>query len=196
LSDGEIAKLWRATDEIGPPFGSVIKLLLLTGCRRNEISGLRWSEISEDGAAINLPGTRTKNHRAHTVPLSKAAQEILAGVQRVPESPFIFTTTGTTPVSGWSKTKRRLDQLMGSVPPWRIHDIRRTVATGMARAGADLPVIERALNHVSGSFGGIVGVYQKHKYADEVRNALQAWANLLLAIAEGRPANVVAIGRK
>jgi integrase len=84
-------------------------------------------------------------------------------------------------VSGWSKTKKRLDHLMG-VTDWRIHDLRRTAATGMARAGADLPVIERALNHISGSFGGIVGVYQTHRYRDEVAAALQAWADLLARI--------------
>jgi integrase len=193
LSDGEIAKLWTATEKLGAPFGPVIRLLLLTGCRLNEIAGLRWEEVAEDGAAITIPGSRTKNHRDHVVSLSKPAQAILAKVGRVPESPFAFTTTGTTPISGWSKTKGRLDQLMGDVPPWRIHDIRRTVATGMARAGVDLPVIERALNHVSGSFGGIVGVYQKHKYADEVRAALDAWADLLLTIVEGRPPKVVPI---
>ena len=82
---------------------------------------------------------------------------------------------------------------MGETPPWRIHDLRRTAVTGMARAGADLAVIERAVNHVSGSFGGIVGVYQKHKFADEVRIALEAWANLLVEIVEGRPANDIAI---
>src|SRR5262249_39293812 len=155
--------------------------------------GLRWEEVAEDGAAITIPGSRTKNHRNHVVPLSKAAQAILAKVERVPESPLVFTTTGTTPVSGWSKTKRRIDQLMGSEPPWLIHDLRRTAATGMARAGADLPVIERALNHVSGSFGGIVGVYQQYQYRDEVRAAMEAWSSLLLTIVEGRPAKVVPI---
>src|SRR5262245_63663199 len=108
-------------------------------------------------------------------------------MQRIPKAEFIFSTTLTTPISGWSKTEKRLDRLMG-VTDWRIHDLRRTAATGMARAGADLPVIERALNHISGSFGGIVAVYQKHKYADEVRAAMEGWSNLLLAIVEGRPA--------
>jgi integrase len=183
LSDGEIVKFWAATDRLGPPFGAVLKLLLLTGQRLNEIAGLCWEDVSEDGTAINLPGSRTKNHRAHTAPLSKAARAILTKVGHVPESPLVFTTTGTTPVSGWSKTKRRLDALMG-VTDWRIHDLRRTAASNMARAGADLPVIERALNHVSGSFAGIVSVYQKHQYADEVRAAMDAWANLLAKIVE------------
>jgi integrase len=190
LTDGEIRKLWAATDKIGAPFGSVIKLLLLTGQRLNEVAGLRWEEIVGD--EIHLPASRTKNKRAHVVALSKPAQAILSKVQRVPESAFVFSVTGYSAISGWSKVKKRLDALMG-VTDWRIHDLRRTAATGLARAGADLPVIERALNHVSGSFGGIVGVYQQHKYADEVRAAMEAWANLLLAIVEGRPAKVVPI---
>jgi integrase len=180
LTDAEIVKFWRATDELNEPFGRVLKLLLLTGQRLNEIAGLRREEIVGD--EIHLPGSRTKNHRAHVVALSTMAQDLLAGAGRVPESPYVFTTTGTTPVSGWSKTKRRLDSLMPDVPPFRIHDLRRTCVSGMARAGADLPVIERAVNHISGSFGGIVGVYQKHKFEHEVRAALQAWAELLARI--------------
>jgi integrase len=193
LTDAEIVKLWAATEKLGAPFGPVIRLLLLTGCRLNEIAGLRWEEVGAD--ALTIPGSRTKNHRDHVVPLSKAAREVLAGVKRLPGSELVFSTTLVTPVSGWSRTKRRIDRLMGDVPPWRIHDLRRTAATGMARAGADLPVIERALNHVSGSFGGIVGVYQRHKYADEVRAALQAWADLLARIVESKPPNVTPIRR-
>jgi integrase len=181
LSDAEIAAFWRATAELRPPFGQVLKLLLLTGQRLNEIAALQWEEIASDGTALNLPGSRTKNHRDHTVPLSSPARSILAGVKRVPDSAFVFTTTGTTPISGWSKCKRRLDSLMG-VEDWRLHDLRRTVITNLARAGADLPVIERAVNHISGSFAGVVQVYQKYKFADEVRTALEKWAVLLLAI--------------
>ena len=180
LSDDEIAKFWRATDAIGPPFSLVLRLLLITGQRLNEIGRLRWEEIVGDD--IHLPGSRTKNHRGHVVPLSSTARDLLAKAQRHPSSPFVFTTTGHSAISGWSKCKHRLDVLMGEMPPWRLHDLRRTAVTGMARAGADLPVIERAVNHISGSFGGIVGVYQKHKFEHEVRAALQAWADLLARI--------------
>jgi integrase len=116
------------------------------------------------------------------VPLSTTGRDLLAGARRVPGSEFVFTTTGTTPVSGWSKTKRRLDSLMPDVPAWRIHDLRRTAVTGMARAGADLAVIERAVNHISGSFAGITGIYQRHQFRAEVRAALAAWADLLARI--------------
>ena len=111
LSDAELVKFWQSTAELGPPFGQVLRLLLLTGQRLNEVAGLRWTEI--DGDEIHLPGSRTKNHRAHVVPLPQAAQEVLASVQRVPGSSLVFTTTGTTPISGWSRTKHRLDALMG-----------------------------------------------------------------------------------
>jgi integrase len=180
LTDFEIIKFWAATGKLNEPFGVVLRLLLLTGARLNEIAGLRWEEIVDD--EIHLPGSRTKNHRAHVVPLSTTGRDLLAGARRVPGSEFVFTTTGATAVSGWSKTKRRLDSLMGDVPAWKIHDLRRTAVTGMARAGADLPVIERAVNHVSGSFGGIVGVYQRHKYRDEVCAALQSWSDFLTGI--------------
>jgi integrase len=180
LSDAELVKFWQSTEELGPPFGQVLRLLLLTGQRLNEIAGLQWEEVSD--TALHLLGSRTKNHRDHTVPLSLPAREVLASVQRVPGSPLVFTTTGSTPISGWSRTKQRLDALMGDVPPWRIHDLRRTAITGMARSGADLPAIERAVNHISGGFGGVTGIYQRHKYADEVRAALDEWAALLLSI--------------
>ena len=115
---------------------------------------------------------------------------------------YIFTTNGETHVSGWSKTKRRLDAKMAelageAVPPWTIHDLRRTCAAGLQRLGVPLPVTERVLNHVSGSFGGIVGVYQRHEYSDEKREALTRWAERVEAIASGQePASdVVALRR-
>jgi integrase len=191
LSDVELKKFWKGTEQIAEPFSSALRLMLLTGQRRREVSEMRYSELSEDLSVWTLPPERTKNKRAHQVPLSPAARDILRNLQS-PSSEFVFSTTARSPISGWSKTKNRLDALM-NVPTWRVHDLRRTAVTGMARAGADLAVIERAVNHVSGSFGGIVGVYQKHKYEDEVRDALEAWSNLLLSIVEDAPANVVAM---
>ena len=129
------------------------------------------------------------------MPLAPQARDILRGIRRVANSECVFSTNGRSPVSGFSKAKARLDEAMG-VSDWRLHDLRRTAVTGMARAGADLHVIERAVNHVSGSFGGIVGVYQQHRFADEVRAALEAWANLLTSIVEGRPANVTPIRQR
>lgn len=132
---------------------------------------------------IRLPGTRTKNHRAHDIPLSPLAQQILSSFLVDPKlSEFIFTTTNKSPISGWSKVKKQLDLHMNPSAPWRLHDLRRTAVTGMARSGADLPVIERAINHVSGSFGGIVSTYQKHKFSAEVKASMESWESLLKQI--------------
>jgi integrase len=192
LSDLEIAALWRATGGVGEPFGAVFKLLLLTGCRLNEIAQMRWSELSEDGATLHLPAERVKNKRAHDVPLSALARNIIADVARIAESPFVFTVTGRSPVSGFSKAKARLDDAM-NIPPWRTHDIRRTVASGLQRLGVPLPVTEKILNHISGSFAGIVGVYQRHAYEEEQRVALERWAAHVENLAPGRGAEVLPI---
>jgi len=190
LTDAEIVRFWTATDAAGEPFRPVLKLLLLTGCRLNEVAGMRRAELSDDGATWTIPGERTKNRRPHVVPLAPQAREILANAGGKNE--LVFTTTGHSPPSGWSKVKKRLDSAMGAPPPWRLHDLRRTVASGLQRLGIALPVTEKVLNHVSGSFGGVVGVYQRHEYAEEKRAALEAWANLLGQIVSGRPAgNVV-----
>jgi integrase len=209
VNDNEIRWFWRACGEVGEPFGVLLKLLLITGARREEIAQMTRSEISEDSATWSLSARRTKNGRPHDIPLSPLAREVLAGVTRIVGKPgFIFTTTGSTAVSGFSRVKGRLDKLMIEfaledgvpvgrepdevpIPPWRLHDLRRTAVTGMARAGADLHVIERAVNHVSGSFGGVVATYQKHRYALEVRGALDGWATLLSDIVSEIPrANV------
>ena len=195
LSDAEIKKFWKATDAVGEPFGALLRLLLLTGARLNEVARMTRGELSDDLTTWSIPGSRTKNRKAHTVPLAPLARDILRGVRQVANSEYVFTTTGTAPVSGFSKTKTHLDEAMG-VSDWRLHDLRRTAITGMARAGADLHVIERAVNHVSGSFRGVVGTHQRHSYAKEVRDALEAWANQLTSIVEGRPANVTPIRQR
>ena len=184
LTDGEIKWFWRACGQMGEPFGPLLKLLLLTGQRRSEVAEMTWAELSGD--TWSLPGERTKNGRPHTIPLSRQARDLIAGVHRVAGAGYVFTTNGSTPVSGWSKTKKRLDARMleaaraedakAVIPPFTIHDLRRTAAAGLQRLGVPLPVTERVLNHVSGSFGGIVGVYQRHEYAEERRDALERWA--------------------
>jgi integrase len=194
LTDAEVVKLWRATDEVGEPFGAIFKLLTLTGARLNEIAQMRWAELSEDGTTIHLPAERVKNKRAHDVPLSPLAQSIIADVARIAGSAFVFTLTGRTPVSGFSKAKKRLDAEM-NIAPWRTHDIRRSVASGLQRLGVPLPVTEKILNHASGSFGGIVGVYQRHDYETERRVALERWADHISSIITGEPAKVISIKR-
>jgi integrase len=196
LSDAEIAKFWRACSGVGEPFGAIFKLLLLSGGRLNEVAGLRHSELSDDGAIWTIPGERTKNKRAHVVPLPPAAREIIAAAMRIEGCPFVFTTNGRTPVSGWSKIKKRLDRTMGDVPPWRLHDLRRTTATGMATIGVAPHVVEAALNHISGAKAGVAGTYNRAIYAAEKKSALERWAAYVEALVAGRSACVVPMRRQ
>jgi integrase len=171
LCDVELAKVLAATNSIGV-FGPVVRLLALTGMRREEAAGLRWSEI--DGDKITLEGARTKTGAPHIVPLSAPAMALLSSVPRIAGSDFVFTATGERPVTGWSLIKVKLDDVSG-VTDWRIHDLRRTVATGMQKLGVTLQTVEAVLGHTSGSRGGIVGVYQRHDFCTEKRAALEAW---------------------
>jgi integrase len=194
LTDAEVGQVWRACGASGEPFGSAVRLLLLTGCRLNEVAGMRTPELSDDGATWTIPGERTKNGRAHVVPLSPQAREVLAGVLRISDS-LVFTTNGRTPVSGWSKVKRRLDRA-AEIPSWRLHDLRRTAATGMAELGVPPHVVEAALNHVSGARAGVAGTYNRAAYAAEKRAALERWGAHVAGLASGRrAAKVVPIRR-
>jgi integrase len=173
LADRELAKFWKAAGAERAEFGVLLKLLLLTGCRLNEVSGMRRAELRDDGASWVIPGARTKNHREHAVPLPPEARELLAGVPTTDD--LIFTTDGRHPVAVGSKVKRRLDAAM-KVAPWRLHDLRRTAATDMAELGVAPHVVEAVLNHVSGHRAGVAGVYNRAQYAVEKRRALELWA--------------------
>ena len=201
LDDGELSEVWRAAGEIGFPFGASIRLLILTGGRRAEIGSLTWDEI--DGDVIRLAGERTKTGDPRTIPLAPEAQAILESLPRFHPVKgalsYVFTTNGKTSASGWGKAKTRLDTAIlearrkafreaGEDPeraeplaPWRLHDLRRTAATGLQRLGHRLEVIEAVLGHVSGSRAGIVGVYQRHSWDQEKRIALEAWARHVAA---------------
>jgi integrase len=174
LTDDELAAVWRAATEQGGHFESVVKLLILTGQRRNEVAGMEWRELDLPTKLWKLPRGRVKNDNGHEVPLSPQSLAIIEAVPRIANRALVFTTTGTTPISGFSKVKLDLDEASG-VEDWTIHDLRRTAASGIARLGVSLPVIEKILNHSSGSFRGVVGVYQRHSYADEKRAALDLW---------------------
>ena len=194
LNDAELKALWRAAEAMKGQFGPIVQLLILTGQRREEVGGMRWSEVDLDEKLWTLPASRVKNKRKHTVPLSEAAIEIIRGLPPGGKGiDFVFSATGRSPVSGFSRAKDRLDEL-AEVSDWRLHDIRRTVASGMARLKIALPVIEKVLNHRSGSFAGIVGVYQHHDFADEKRAALDGWARFVTTLVTDQPAaNVVAL---
>jgi integrase len=198
LSDDEVRLAWQAFDAIGWPFGSIAKLLLLTGARRGEVAGMRWSEIDLEAKSWMLPASRTKNKLAHEIPLSDAAVELIASLPRVAnEGGFVFSATGRTSVSGFSRAKAAIDDSILEIaqrhegdeaappPPWTVHDLRRTVATGLQKLGVRLEVTEAVLNHVSGSRAGIVGIYQRHSWSDEKRTALEVWARKLHEIVSG-----------
>jgi integrase len=172
LSDEELTDVWNAAGKLGWPYGDAIRLLILTGARREEIGQLKWSEI--EGDLIALEGARTKNAVPQTIPLSLPAATVLQHVPRIAESKRVFTTNGKTAVSGWSRAKSKLDELSG-VSDWRIHDLRRTVATGLQKLGVNLQTIEAVLGHTSGSRSGLVGVYQRHSFDAEKRAALDTW---------------------
>jgi integrase len=188
LSDDEIKAIWKAADAAAYPFGGLVQMLLLTGARRDELREATWSEFDLDGALWTLPADRVKNGNEHWVPLSDTALQILNGMPRV-KGGLLFTTTGDTPYSGLSKAKRRLDEASG-VQGWTLHDLRRTAATGMAeKCGVQPHIIEAALNHISGeSKRGVAGIYNRARYADEIRKALQAWADYVDGLVNGRPA--------
>ncbi|MEI4262323.1 tyrosine-type recombinase/integrase [Roseovarius sp. D0-M9] len=203
FTDDEIRLFWRACDDLGFPWGPLGKTLLLTGQRLGEVAGMTDAEIS--GGIWNMTADRTKNGRAHSVPLSDAVSDVLEGVERVKgDAGLIYTTTGKTPLSGFHKGRNHIAERMVEIasneagepveiPHWTFHDLRRTAATGMARLGIPVRVTEAVLNHVSGTAAGIVSVYQRHDYADEKRNALDAWARLVADLVDGTHDNVVRI---
>jgi integrase len=192
LSDDELKVVWEAADALEPVFAGFIKLLILTGQRLREVSEIEWKEIDLAAKLWTLPAARAKNSIEHSIPLSDQTVEILKALRRIAGTGFVFTINGRNPIRGTHLVKRRIDKLGPPIPPWVLHDLRRTVASGMARLGVNLPVIEKLLNHVSGSFAGIVGVYQRHSFADEKRAAMGAWARHVEAIVSGEPpANVL-----
>jgi integrase len=188
LGDEEPGAIWRAAGEAPLPYGAIVRLLMLTGQRREEVAGMTWAELSEDLATWTIPATRTKNGIPHLVPLSQPARELLHALpfehQRA-KLALVFPGERGTPFSGWSKAKSALDTASG-VSGWWLHDLRRTLATGLQRLGVRLEVTEAVLNHLSGSRAGVVGIYQRHDWAEEKRSALDAWSAHLLAAAEGR----------
>ncbi|HEY0837204.1 MAG TPA: site-specific integrase, partial [Azospirillum sp.] len=203
-SEEEIRLLWLAADRVGWPFGPFLRLLILTAQRLNEVAGMRWSEIHLEQAMWTIPAERAKNGCAHHVPLSPAAAEIIRSLPRLDSSDLVFTTTGRTPISGWTRAKARIDaavvvlmteeamaagQDATRIKPmadWRFHDIRRSVTTGLAAMGVAPHVADRILNHVQGTISGVAAVYNRHKYLEERQAALVAWAERLKVIVESK----------
>jgi integrase len=185
LTDDELRAVWGATARPGP-FNAIVRTLLLTGQRREEVAGMAWGEVAPDLSLWTIPASRAKTGAAHIVPLSTQAQVILGVVSRRGESDLVFPGLRGA-FSGFSKAKEALDKASG-VKDWRLHDLRRTMATGLQRLGVRLEATEAVLNHIAGSRAGIVGVYQRHTWADEKRAALNAWGEHVEAIVERREA--------
>jgi integrase len=192
LTNAEIAAFWKACDAAGEPFASILRILLLTGQRLNEVAGMRRDELSDDGTWL-LPASRTKNKRAHKVPLPAEARAIVAAVPAAHQ--IVFSTNGRTPPSGFTRAKRRVDAAMGSPPPWRLHDLRRTFVTGLVELGVAPHVVELIVNHVGGARGGVAGVYNRSEMIEERRAALERWSLHVQGIVAGKPANVTPIRR-
>ncbi|WP_419829844.1 tyrosine-type recombinase/integrase [Methylobacterium sp.] len=198
LTDDELRLVWLAAVRIGYPFGPLVQLLMLTGQRRDEVARMIWSEIN-DGMWL-IPAARTKNSREQLVPLPAAALAILDGLPRIAgKGAFVLTTDGNTAASNFAKNKARLDAAMlviarkeasaaGRDPdkvemkPWRLHDLRRTCSTGMAKGGAPIHVVEAVLNHASGTVSGVAAIYNRYAYLSEKQAALEAWAAHVEAI--------------
>ena len=195
LSDDELKAVWQASGELGQPYAEFIRLLILTGARRNEIAEMTWKEIDLEARIWSLPKERSKNEREHTVPLSDSAILILTGLPRV--SDLIFSLNGRNRITAFHLTKRRIDAAMPpDTPAWTLHDLRRTFASGCARMGVAVHIVEAALNHKSGTIKGVAAVYNRYSYDAEKRGALEAWSRYVEALVSGDPAgNVIPLMR-
>ncbi len=220
LSIGELAAIWHASEPTqanhGDLFEGIVKLLMLTGQRRNEIAAMRWAEVVEDYplatdskgnptetcTALVLPPERTKNARPHVVPLSAPAVEIIQARRLEQKSigiktPLVFTSTGENPFSGFSKSKSRLDARANLADPWVLHDLRRSVVTHTSDKLRIAPhVVEAIVNHISGTKVGVAGIYNRAEYLPERRRALDAWADYVMRhIDEAETVNVLELAR-
>lgn len=187
----EVGQVYRAAELLGYPYGGFIKMLLLTGQRRTEVASIRWNDVDLEAATWVIGSADTKAGRAQLVPLSLAAVDVLKAAPRI--GPFVWTTDGSSYVQNYTKAKSKLDTFLkaqGSLPePWRLHDLRRTVATHMVRLGITETIVGRVLNHAPQ--GVTARVYALHSYAPEKRRAFDRWANELEREASGTKATMV-----
>jgi integrase len=172
LTDRDLARIIRAARHLGGPYGAIVEVLALTGQRRDEVARMSWDEVDLDRRIWTLPATRTKNDKPHIVQLSDSAVLVIGGQPRL--GTFVFSRNGATAVGDFSHQKRRLDALCG-VSDWRLHDLRRTTVSGMARLGVTPHVADKILNHVGGTISGVAAVYQRHEFLKERRDALERW---------------------
>lgn len=202
LSDDELARVWNAAPACHRCFGPIVRLLIATGQRREEVGGLDWSELNRADRLWRIPGTRTKNGEPTSVPLNDLAIAELDAVakgDKWPKRGRTFPTSTGEAYTAYSKGKDKLDATVAAdggdpLPAWRLHDLRRTLATGLQRLGVRFEVTEAVLNHVGGSRAGVAGVYQRHDWRQEKRDALDAWGRHVAACLSGADAtNVVSL---
>lgn len=185
LTDDEIRSLWRSTGSFPGPWGDFTRLLLLTAARRTELAEMTRDEVS--GALWTLPAERVKNDKQFVLPLSRAAQEIIASIPTLDGCRYVFTVDGRRPISGFSKAKAAIDKASG-VKGWTFHDLRRTARTLLSRAGVDADTAERCLGH---AIGGVRGVYDRHKYEEQMRVAFERLAQQIKDIIDPPTGRVV-----
>jgi len=195
LGPGEIRELWLALDRVSGPAAAAVKVLLLTGARRSEVSGMRRSELGDD--VWTLPPLRVKNRRSHSVPLSDQVKELLARQPALPGGDFVFSHDGSRPIDDFSRLKRAVDAIVKFEAQWCWHDLRRTAASGMQKLGVRVEVIERTLNHRSGAYRGVAGVYQIDAMDEARRDALQRWGDFVEHAVKGEaaPGKIVTLRR-
>jgi integrase len=187
LSDDELACIWKCCG--GDAFGKVIRLLILTACRRAEIGNMCWSEVDLNQGTFTIPARRAKNGRSHTLPLMPMMRDIITGVPRLALRDPLFGVRGDG-FTGWVQGKRALDECSG-VASWTVHDIRRSVATRLADLGVQPHVIEQILNHQSGHKAGPAGIYNRSSYANEVRAALALWCDHVNTLVHGGEREII-----
>jgi integrase len=172
LTDGELVRIIRSARQLGGPYGAIVEVLALTGQRRDEVARMSWDEVDLERRVWTLAALRTKSDRLHIVQLSDPALAVIGAQPRLGR--FVFSRNGVTSVGDFSSQKRRLDDLCG-VSHWRLHDLRRTMVSTMARLGVAPHVADKILNHVGGTISGVAAVYQRHEFTKQRRNALERW---------------------
>ena len=192
LSDEELAMVWKHAPQTHTCFGPIVRLLIVTGQRREEVSSLAWEELDQAERMWILPGDRAKNGEPNRVPLNSLAVSVLEAVAGKPNWPRrgkVFATSTGGGFTGYHKGKEKLDRLIAedggeAIQPWRLHDLRRTLATGFQRLGVRFEVTEAVLNHVGGSRAGVAGIYQRHDWKAEKREAINLWNDHVAAALE------------
>jgi integrase len=193
LDDEELRMVWNACD-MNTDFGKILRLLILTGCRRQEIGSLRWSWLDLDKGTMTIPSTVAKNYREHTLMLPDMAMEIIRSVPERKDRDQLFGERAEVGFNAWRYGLRALNH--GIVKKWRLHDIRRSVATGMADIGVQPHIIEAVINHASGHKAGVAGIYNRSNYTREVKNALALWADHIHSVASGDVRKVIAFAQR